>query len=150
MARRVHAVLLLQLLLATCLLFQVSDCSRPFPSEPRASPAVRRGEDEPPHHRGATTRPAAAAEDDSGRRTRVDDGVASSSSLSGATTSAQDDGDVGVGPGPLVRALMRPALLLRSKLARRFLVGGVVEGSDSAAGASCRSFNVHTNCPPPA
>ncbi|KAL6909461.1 hypothetical protein ACP4OV_001742 [Aristida adscensionis] len=130
MARPVHATLLL-LLATACLLLQASDCARPSP----ARPAV--------HRDGADESPAPPRLRDAGAEARR------------ATTGPVDaeDGGDGVGRGspslpwqrraPLV---VRALLLRSSKLARRFLA---VEGSDSAAGASCHSFNVHNNCPPP-
>lgn len=127
MARRVSAVLPPLLLLAACLLFhfQVSGCSRPLPS---AVPAEAEPGSVETANDGGTGLHGA------GRR---EESPAASMSSSPA---ARDDGD-GQGSG-------REPPMLRSELARRFLVaeekeeGSVTDG----AGASCGSY--HKGCPP--
>ncbi|OEL13291.1 hypothetical protein BAE44_0025693 [Dichanthelium oligosanthes] len=153
-ARPLRAIIL-PLILSVCfLLFQDSNCSTPLSPEerqvPTAPPPAHR--DEPPYHPDAaetrTSRPVAVAvtEDDGGKTRAGDDGAAPSSS---ATASSLRDKDQGGAVGSRHRsALLRPPVLQRSKLARRFLAG-VVEGADSAAKASCHSSDVHISCTPP-
>ncbi|KAF8734328.1 hypothetical protein HU200_014553 [Digitaria exilis] len=169
MARRLCATQL-PLILVISFFLGVSNCSRPFspeqhrPRAPTAPPAAHR-DVEAPHHLDAAkarTRPTTVAiteDDDDGksrRWTRADGGVASPASMAIMASSRDKDGHggvVGVGSSGHRSALLRlPAPVLRrgrSKLARRFLVAGAVEGADSAARASCRSNNVHISCTPP-
>lgn len=94
---------------------------------------------------------------DYGRTGAAADGDSATTS---AATPGLAEGVVALAPRPpretsggraLVRAGLRPAMLLRSKLARRRLVAAA--GVDAAAGTdgagpSCHSNNVHINCPP--
>lgn len=139
------------LLLAACLLFQVATCSRPSPEEPRRIPAAAvPGEDEQHNKLGARTTGTggAAIAVVEGKKARADDGAATFSSATGSFVLRGKDGNDGSMSGGNRSA----AALLRSKLARRFLAatsGGVVEGADSAAGASCHSNDTHNkSCPP--
>ena len=169
MARPVHG-LLRPLLLAVCclLLLQVSECSRP----PSPSPADDHLDDAL-HHQlllldaevartaGPPTCSTEVAEDG---RTGAAAAAAAAAALSSApaTTPARAVGAVAssrprqTSDRALVRAGRTPeVLLLRSKLARRFLAGAgdrrVDEAAASAvdgAAASCHSNNPHINCPP--
>ncbi|CAN6309611.1 unnamed protein product [Urochloa humidicola] len=146
MASSVHAML--PLILVAFLLFQVSDCSRPLAPEerqPRAPTAP------PPAHRDAAetgNRPVTAAiTEDDGQTTSTDDDGSAGTTVAMAKAASSQGGAAGSSSGRR-SALLRPAVLQRSKLARRFLAG-VVEGSDSAARASCHSSDVHNSCTPP-
>ena len=148
MARPVHG-LLRPLLLPVCclLLLQVSECSRP----PSPSPADDHLDDAL-HHQlllldaevartaGPPTCSTEVAEDG---RTGA---AAAAPSSAPATTPARAVGAVIASSRPRQtsdRALVRAGMLLRSKLARRFLARvGVVDG------ASCHSYSPHINCPP--
>ncbi|CAN6298031.1 unnamed protein product [Urochloa humidicola] len=147
MTSPVHAML--PLILVAFLLFQVSDCSRPLhpeESQPRVPTA-------PPAHRDAAetgNRPVTVTitEDDGQRRsTSADDGSAAGTTVAMATAASSQGGVAGSSAGHR-SALLRSAVLQRSKLARRVLAG-VVEGADSAARASCHSSDVHNSCTPP-
>jgi len=155
---------MLPLLLAACFLLRlvVSDCS----SAAAALSPVEEPREPAGGAHGAARRhqvPVVDAEARAARTTMelagygdADDGEAPSA----AATPARGEG--GVAPRPprqetsgggrtLVRAGLRPAVLLRSKLARRLLAAtaGVVEGTGTdGAGPSCHSNNVHIDCPP--
>ncbi|KAG2546361.1 uncharacterized protein LOC120648516 [Panicum virgatum] len=143
-ARRLCAVLPL-ILAISFLLFGASDCSRP------SSPEQRQ-----PRAPTATAPPAVAAETGTQQPVAVetkDDGPPSSLATASPRDKEQGGGGVGSGHG-ISSALLEPPpppVLRRSnKLARRFLMSGVVEGADSAARASCRSSDAHIGCAPPA
>ncbi|CAD6214256.1 unnamed protein product [Miscanthus lutarioriparius] len=160
MARPVHG-LLHPLLLAVCcfLPLQVSECSRPSSSSPadhlhHQLPLLLDAE-------ARTARPPTFSTEvaGDGRTAAAADAAPSSAS---ATTPARAVGAVAssrprqTSDRALVRAGRTPeVLLLRSKLARRFLAGAgdrrVDEAAASAvdgAAASCHSNNPHIKCPP--
>jgi len=142
--------------------FQVADSSRPLSTEeqrPRADPtapaAVHRAESHHYHRDAAETVNGRVAvetttEDDDGSRTtaRAEEGGAAAALSATTTTSARgkDGQDDGVGSR---NGRPAAAVLLRSRLARRFQAAGVVEGADSAARPSCGSSDVHNGCTPP-
>ncbi|CAD6214257.1 unnamed protein product [Miscanthus lutarioriparius] len=156
LSRPVHATMLMLLLLLACHRFQLSDCAKP--SSPREKAAVL-----PSAHRHD-------AEDDAhlpSMETTVGDVVGSSRTTNDAAGLAAPSSDAtpvqglgvqgkeeeGVGSGPWQQqrtGAIRTALLLRSRLPRRFLAAasGVESGTDGA-GLSCHSHDVHVNCPPP-
>jgi hypothetical protein len=146
MARPVHG-LLRPLLLAVCclLLLQVSECSRP----PSPSPADDHLDDALHHQlllldaKAARTAWPPTSTEVAGDWRTAGAGAAAPSSAS-ATTPARAVGAVASSRPRQTsdRALARAGMLLRSKLARRFLAGAGVDG------ASCHSYNPHTNCPP--
>ena len=162
MARPVRAIV--PSILVVLLLFQAADSSRPLSTEerqrPRADPTapaavVHRAE--PHHHRDAaeTVNGHVAVEttvedDGSKTATHAEEGGAAAALSTMTTTSArgkQLQGD-GVGSRNAGRPAAAVQVLLRSRLARRFLAAGVVEGADSAARPSCGSGDVHNGCTP--
>ena len=89
-------------------------------------------------------------EDDRSKTTTHAEEGRAAAALSATTTSArgkQLQGD-GVGWRNVGRPAAAVQVLLRSRLARRFLAAGVVEGADSAARPSCGSGDVHNGCTP--
>ncbi|CAD6206402.1 unnamed protein product [Miscanthus lutarioriparius] len=163
-----YAVLPLLVVLAVSLLFQVSDCSRPSPEEPRTIPRPVLRDDEPHvqrHHRDnadgtGTTRPAGlemegAVAVEKPIRAAADDSGAGPSATTTTTPPARDVVGRQVGSGSTnwggALTMMRPPVRLRSELPRRVLAGvpPVVEGAaDSEAKSSCHSSDVHVSCPP--
>ncbi|CAD6214255.1 unnamed protein product [Miscanthus lutarioriparius] len=153
MARRPVHGLLRPLLLAVCclLLLQVSECSRP----PSPSPADDHLDDAL-HHQlllldaevARTARPPTCSTEvaGDGRTGAAAAAAAALSSAPATTTPGRAVPAVVASSRPRQtsdRALVRAGMLLRSKLARRFLARvGVVDG------ASCHSYSPHINCPP--
>ncbi|PAN45367.1 hypothetical protein PAHAL_9G113700 [Panicum hallii] len=161
MARSLHRRLL-PLLLAACFLLrlQVFDCSAAAAAsspadEPREPAGGAHGA--APHHQVPVDAEARAVR---ASMELADYGRTGDSATTSAAIPGLAEGVVALAPRPpretsggraLVRAGLRPAVLLRSKLARRLLVAAA--GVDAAAGTdgagpSCHSNNVHINCPP--
>lgn len=166
MARPVRAMLPSILVVVLLFHFQVADSSRPLSTEERqrplvdpTAPAAVVHRAEPHHHRAAAAETGTGrvavettTEDDGSRAsTRAEEGGAAAVPLLATTTSARgkdEQADDGVGSRN-GRAAAAVQVLLRSRLARRFLAGEVEGGADSAARPSCRSSDVHIGCTPP-
>jgi hypothetical protein len=166
MARPIFATMLPLILVPCFLLFQVCHCSsralllnpgiQQQPLVPRPPPAAHHPEDAAAEA-GARAVAAAIAEDDGHSSVRAVGAGAAPSSMATTASSPRDrnqQGGVVASSWPNRSALLAGAgphqVLPRSKLARRFLVTGVVEGADSAARASCHSSDVHNSgCTPP-
>ncbi|CAN6292258.1 unnamed protein product [Urochloa humidicola] len=161
MVRSVHR--LLPLLLAACLLhLPASDCSSSSsPAEEQRKPAAGDAvHGYALHHellhaeaRAARTLEVSAG----GGSTSAADHDSDAPSATTTTPAARAEGVVASRPWKttttgraLVGSELRPAVLLRSKLARRVLGAGVDvdDAGTDGAGPSCNSSNVHINCPP--
>ncbi|CAN6303851.1 unnamed protein product [Urochloa humidicola] len=157
---------LLPLLLAACLLhLQVSDCSSSSSLSSSSSPAEEPGQpaggavqdDALLHAEARNARPSEVSPGGGSTSAAADhDGEAPSTATTPAA--ARAEGVVASRPrktttsgrAALIRAgSLTPAVLLRSKLARRVLAGvDVDDAGTDGAGPSCHSSNVHINCPP--
>ncbi|KAG0547894.1 hypothetical protein BDA96_01G119600 [Sorghum bicolor] len=167
MARPVHGLLRPLLPVCLLLLLQVSECSRLSPSSPADN------DDHALHHHhqlllldeaeARTGRPPTSTDVARDGRTGADADDAAPSASTTTPPAARAVPAVAASSRPrqtsdrglVVRAGMRPeVLLLRSKLARRFLAGagGVDEAASATDGAaaSCHSNNPHINCGPSA
>ncbi|CAN6309610.1 unnamed protein product [Urochloa humidicola] len=162
MVRSVHR--LLPLLLAACCLLRLpaSDCSSSSsPAEEQRKPAGNAVQGYALHHEllhDAEARTARTLEVSAGGgSTSAADHDGDAPSATTTSPAARAEGVVASRPWKttttgraLVGSELRPAVLLRSKLARRVLGAGVDvdDAGTDGAGPSCNSSNVHINCPP--